>query len=378
MGARVSEDNWHRARLISTSGIKSVDEQERRATSALLAVIGAVRELGRAVTQPLGAPTGELHTFVEVPFSTTDTNTAADGLIRVRHGQRDWTVLVEVKTGNGHLDLARLETYLDIAREQRFDAVLTISNEISPAGQHPVGVDRRKLPAVGLYHYTWSHLLAEAVMQKEYRGVADPDQAWVLGELIRYLEHPRSGTLPTTGSDVIDLTGPMEPNATYSSGIYPSATYQSTIFPSTTYPSTTNPSTTYQGTTFSHTLEPRDLELEEMERGTMERATIERGTAERGTVEPGTMEAGTMEPGTIGSMTSVSRSVSVEPAGTPPKLPSRRELRLARLLETGTGTHASVVPEAGWYQDPGDERRLRWYDGTAWSERTYPAQGALT
>lgn len=32
-------------------------------------------------------------------------------------------------------------------------------------------------------------------MQKEFRGVADPDQAWILGELIRYLEHPRSGAL---------------------------------------------------------------------------------------------------------------------------------------------------------------------------------------
>ncbi|GIF19149.1 hypothetical protein BJ973_006197 [Actinoplanes tereljensis] len=38
-------------------------------------------------------------------------------------------------------------------------------------------------------------VLTAAVMQKEYRGVADPDQAWVLGELIRYLEHPRSGAL---------------------------------------------------------------------------------------------------------------------------------------------------------------------------------------
>ncbi len=32
-------------------------------------------------------------------------------------------------------------------------------------------------------------------MQKVHRGVADPDQAWILGELIRYLEHPRSGAL---------------------------------------------------------------------------------------------------------------------------------------------------------------------------------------
>ena len=32
-------------------------------------------------------------------------------------------------------------------------------------------------------------------MQKEFRGVADPEQAWILGELIRYLEHRKSGAL---------------------------------------------------------------------------------------------------------------------------------------------------------------------------------------
>jgi hypothetical protein len=34
-----------------------------------------------------------------------------------------------------------------------------------------------------------------AVIEKEHRGVADPDQAYILGELIRCLEHPRSGAL---------------------------------------------------------------------------------------------------------------------------------------------------------------------------------------
>jgi hypothetical protein len=28
---------------------------------------------------------------------------------------------------------------------------------------------------------------------KEHRGVDDPEQAWILGELIRYLRHPQSG-----------------------------------------------------------------------------------------------------------------------------------------------------------------------------------------
>jgi hypothetical protein len=33
------------------------------------------------------------------------------------------------------------------------------------------------------------------VLQKEYRGISDPDQAYILGELIRYLSDPRSGAV---------------------------------------------------------------------------------------------------------------------------------------------------------------------------------------
>src|SRR5262245_2488518 len=62
-------------------------------------------------------------------------------------------------------------------------------------GQHPTSVDRRKLRKVGLHHLPWSEVLTHAILQKEHRGVADPDQAWILGELIRYLEHPRSGAM---------------------------------------------------------------------------------------------------------------------------------------------------------------------------------------
>jgi hypothetical protein len=107
-----------------------------------------------------------------------------------------WTALVEVKTGRNELRSEQVENYLDIAREQGFDAVITISNEIPPViGQHPTKVDKRRLRKVALHHLSWTQVLSEAVLQKEFRGVADPDQAWILGELVRYLEHPRSGAL---------------------------------------------------------------------------------------------------------------------------------------------------------------------------------------
>jgi len=192
----MAEESWHEARLIPTSGINGAEEQERRATSALLAVLAAVKEFGREFVKPYGAPAGALTTFIEVPFALGDKRLYPDGLIRVTRGSKSWTALVEVKTGSNELATEQLENYLDIAREQGFDAVLTISNEISAiAGQHPTKVDGRKLRKVALHHIAWSEVLASAVMQKEFRGVSDPDQAWILGELIRYLEHGKSGAL---------------------------------------------------------------------------------------------------------------------------------------------------------------------------------------
>lgn len=192
----MSEESWHEARLIPTSGINGAEEQERRATSALLAVLGAVKEFGRGFVKPFGAPAGNMECYIEVPFTLGERRLYPDGLIRVSRGSRSWTALVEVKTGPNQLATEQLEAYLDIAREQGFDAVITISNEIpAVAGQHPTKVDKRKLRKVELHHVAWSQVLADAVMQKEFRGVADPDQAWILGELIRYLEHRKSGAL---------------------------------------------------------------------------------------------------------------------------------------------------------------------------------------
>lgn len=192
----MEQKSWNVARLIPTSGINGAEEQERRATSALLAVMTAVREFGRLLTAPLGAPSGPLETYIEVPFDLDAKRVYPDGLIRARRGSKTWTALVEVKTGTNELETAQLENYLDVAREHGFDALITISNEIPPShGMHPTPVDKRKLRKVGLHHWSWTEVLTHAVMQKEFRGVADPEQSWILGELIRYLEHPKSGAM---------------------------------------------------------------------------------------------------------------------------------------------------------------------------------------
>ncbi len=188
---------WESARLIPISGIRNAEEQERRATSALLAVLSAVDEFGLAITKPCGAAKGRLQTYIEVPFELADGRKAhPDGLIQTIRGKRSWTALIEVKTRNNELECEQIEKYLDLAKEQGFDCVITISNQIARIpGEHPVDVDKRKLRKVPLHHLSWSRVLTEAVLQKSHRGVADPDQAWILGELIRYLEHPNAGSV---------------------------------------------------------------------------------------------------------------------------------------------------------------------------------------
>ena len=189
--------SWEAARLIPVSGIRSAEEQERRAASALLAVMSAVDEFGTALTKPYGAPKRRLETFIEVPFELEDGRCVRpDGVIRISRGKRVWTALIEVKTGGNDLKREQVEAYLDLAKEQGFDCVITISNQIARIpGQHPVEVDKRKLKKVALHHLSWSRILTEAVLVRSHRGVADVDQAWILGELIRYLEHSNAGAV---------------------------------------------------------------------------------------------------------------------------------------------------------------------------------------
>lgn len=114
------ENPWNAARLIPTSGINGAEEQERRATSALLAVMSSVKEYGRVITGRMGAPAGVLEAFIELPFQLGDKKVFPDGLIRVKRGSKIWTALIEVKTGNNELQRKQLENYLDVAREHRF------------------------------------------------------------------------------------------------------------------------------------------------------------------------------------------------------------------------------------------------------------------
>ena len=172
------------------------EEQERRATSSLLAVMRAVPEFGHALLKELGAPKSPvIETFAEVRFKDAAGKTVIpDGAIVCRARAEG----VDVPGRGQDRPAPRCgragQRYLDIARENGFDGVLTISNQITAAStESPVSVDGRKLEAHGLWHLSWWRILTEAIVQHRYRGISDPDQAWILGELIAYLDNEASG-----------------------------------------------------------------------------------------------------------------------------------------------------------------------------------------
>jgi hypothetical protein len=177
LGADV--DEWRHARLIPTYGIRSQEEQEKRATSCLLAVMHGVPDFGHALLSDLGAPRSPvINTFGEVRFKGADGKTdIPDGAIVCERAGRRWTCLVEVKTGSATLGDDQVGRYLDVAREHDFDGVLTISNAITHSvAESPVAVDGRKLRKTKLWHLSWWRVLTEAVIQSRHRGV---EPSWV-------------------------------------------------------------------------------------------------------------------------------------------------------------------------------------------------------
>lgn len=125
-------ENWLPARLIPTAGIRGEEEQERRATSALLAVMTAVPEFARAVLAHMGAPKGNVAAFYEVPLKGTNGKaTRPDGAVVIERGRTRWSCLVEVKTGTNELRSDQMAGYIDMARAHDFDGVLSISNQIT-------------------------------------------------------------------------------------------------------------------------------------------------------------------------------------------------------------------------------------------------------
>ncbi|GGM24230.1 hypothetical protein GCM10010129_80830 [Streptomyces fumigatiscleroticus] len=188
-------DSWRQARLFPVSALKSDRDREMRATSVLLSVMAQVPEFGRRLTAGFGAPAGRMETFTEVSLPHGDTPRRPDGVIRVERAGKLWTALVETKTNGNALKADQVQAYMDIAARRGYEAVITLSNDVALEGSPLVDVkiDRRRKHKVALWHLSWAEVAHQAQMLIRHEGVGNAAHAWLLQELLHYLQHENSG-----------------------------------------------------------------------------------------------------------------------------------------------------------------------------------------
>ncbi|MFH8446561.1 TerD family protein [Streptomyces sp. NPDC018026] len=188
-------DSWREARLFPVSALKSDRDRETRATSVLLSVMAQVPEFGRRLTAAFGAPAGRMETFTEVSLPHGDTPRRPDGVIRVERAGKLWTALVETKTNGNALKPEQVQAYADIAARRGYEAVITLSNDVALEGSPLVDVkiDGRRKHKVALWHLSWAEVAHQAQMLLRHEGVGNAAHAWLLQELLHYLQHENSG-----------------------------------------------------------------------------------------------------------------------------------------------------------------------------------------
>ncbi|MEU6732732.1 TerD family protein [Streptomyces physcomitrii] len=188
-------DSWKQARLFPVSALKSDRDREMRATSVLLSVMTQIPEFGRRLTAAFGAPAGRMETFTEVSLPHGDNPRRPDGVIRVERAGKLWTALVEAKTNGNPLRAEQVQAYMDLAARRGYEAVITLSNDVALEGSPLVDVriDGRRKHKVALRHLSWAEVAHQAQLLIRHEGVGNMTHAWLLQELLHYLQHENSG-----------------------------------------------------------------------------------------------------------------------------------------------------------------------------------------
>lgn len=186
-----------RARLIP---VAPDSRKETKLTSAFLATFTMVPDYARQLLEGIGfrlGKTSQLECCTEVVFKgMKDKKLRPDGLIIVTTGKKVWRALIEAKVGGAELTKEQIENYLDLAKQFNVDAVISISNQFTALPtHHPVTIAKSKYKTIGLYHWSWTYLMAEAVMWVKSHKITDCEQSYLLEELVRYLSHASSGVL---------------------------------------------------------------------------------------------------------------------------------------------------------------------------------------
>lgn len=173
--------------------------KEQRVASVFLAALSAIPDLAETLLDSLGQRVGKrtaINSYTEVVFEDQqpDLRDRPDGLLIVDRGRSSWTALIEAKIGNNAIDSEQVDRYAQIARNNSIDAIITISNQFAVRPDHsPITISKPLQRKIKLFHWSWKFILTEALLLQSRAAIKNPDQAFLLRELIRFLSHNSIG-----------------------------------------------------------------------------------------------------------------------------------------------------------------------------------------
>ena len=139
-------------------------------------------------------------TYAEVKFPSSDeskngnSKDRPDGVLILSTGKSQWRALVEAKIDNVEIDQEQVLKYARIARECGIDAVITLSNQLTPLPTHiPYSIPKTLSNRVDFFHISWISVLTQASLILRDKEEISSEQAFILEEMTHYFEHPKSG-----------------------------------------------------------------------------------------------------------------------------------------------------------------------------------------
>ena len=206
------------ARLIP---ILADTNREQRIASIFLSLLPQIPSLAEEVFATVGTRVGKrtkIEAFTEVVLKEADSaKNRPDGLLIVSTGKSSWSALIEAKIGTAKLSADQVTRYVEMARANGIDAVITISNEFVTRADHsPVSIPKNLLRKVDLYHWSWTWIATQCEILAHKGAVEDAEQAFLLKEIRRFFSHEGTGVQRFTqmGKGWKDLNQSITNNAT--------------------------------------------------------------------------------------------------------------------------------------------------------------------
>ncbi|WP_281020122.1 hypothetical protein [Minwuia sp. IMCC3060] len=172
--------------------------RENRIASIFLSLLPQIPSLAQAVLDTAGLRVGKrtrIETFTEVVLvKGPKPQSRPDGLLIVSTGKTSWSALIEAKVGKAKLDQEQVQRYVDMAKANGIDAVITISNEFVARADHsPVTIPSKLLRKTSLFHWSWTWIATQCEILAVQDVVERQEQAALLNEFLRFLNHPGTG-----------------------------------------------------------------------------------------------------------------------------------------------------------------------------------------